>query len=82
MEDTCLESTRKERLERMSFLFPQIFRDMLTGLKKKYNKDMTYIVMEAVNEWVIKRENISHAVDEINGQSTKPALVCNGGNKD
>ena len=78
MDNTCLESTRKDtgnslqpvKPERMSFIFPTIFSDMLKGLKKKYNKDMTYIVMEAVNEWVIRKENI------------KPLLVNNGGNKD
>lgn len=43
---------------RMSFVFPPEFREILSELKKKHGKDMTYIIMEAVNEWVIKNENI------------------------
>ena len=46
---------------RMSFLFPNVFKEMLASLKRKYGKDMTYIVMEAVNEWAIKKENIKPA---------------------
>jgi hypothetical protein len=68
MEDTCLDS--KVRLERMSFLFPPVFKDMLLNLKRKHNKDMTYIVMEAVNEWAIKKENISSE------------MINNGGEKE
>jgi predicted DNA-binding protein len=43
----------------MSFVFPSVFHEVLQNLSKKYNKDMTYIVMEAVNEWVLKKENIT-----------------------
>lgn len=43
----------------MSFVFPQEFYAMLKGLKEKYGKDMSYIVMEAVNQWTMEKENIS-----------------------
>ena len=81
-----------DKHRRMSFLFPAVFRDMLTDLKKKYNKDMTYIVMEAVNEWVIRKENITvqdgdkeHGSDNYycQGNHTVGATtICNGGKED
>jgi hypothetical protein len=45
-------------LVRMSFVFPPMFYNMLTTMSGKYNKNMTYIVMEAVNEWVMQKEGI------------------------
>jgi len=43
---------------RMSFVFPTVFYNMLDMMSEKHRKDMTYIVMEAVNEWVMHKENI------------------------
>jgi hypothetical protein len=41
----------------------------------KYNRDMTYIMMEAVNEWTMKREGINLAElssnDDNNGRKIK-----------
>ena len=50
--------------KRMSFVFPPEFYAMLLNLKEKYGKDMTYIVMEAVNEYVMSRENLVLIEDE------------------
>ena len=52
------------RDRRMSFIFPVSFYVLLSNLSRRHEKDMTYIVMEAVNEWVVKREKI-HLDDEI-----------------
>ena len=57
--DSEIDIIQNNGQSRMSFLFPTVFKDMLTGLKMKYKKDMTYIVMEAVNEWVMKKESIT-----------------------
>lgn len=37
----------------------------------KYNRDMTYIMMEAVNEWTMKREGINLAELSNNGRKIK-----------
>ena len=51
--------------KRMSFVFPGIFYMMLCNLRERYKKDMTYIIMEAVNEWVMKKEHIMIGADGI-----------------
>ena len=56
------QSTELSECVRMSFLFPESFRTLLQTCKMKYNKDMTYIIMEAVNEYVLRKESIH--VDE------------------
>jgi hypothetical protein len=43
---------------RMSFVFPKVFYGMLNTMSDKYDRDMTYIIMEAVNEWVMDKENV------------------------
>ena len=52
------------QIQQMSFRFPQQFYDLMFALKKKYNKDMTYIIMDAVNEWAIQKEGLK-AYDEM-----------------
>jgi len=42
----------------MSFVFPLEFYELLQSLKLRYNKDMTYIIIDAVNDLVIKREGL------------------------
>ncbi len=41
---------------RMSFLFPKEFYELLLFLKNETGKDMTYLVMEAVNRYARKME--------------------------
>lgn len=44
--------------KKMSFVFPDEFYENLLTMKKKYSVDMTYIVMEAVNSWILERERM------------------------
>jgi hypothetical protein len=48
--------------QRMSFVFPEPFYRMLQAMSEKHDKDMTYIVMEAVNEWVLSNEGIDESL--------------------
>ena len=68
--------------KRMSFIFPSVFKDMLYSLKRKYNKDMTYIVMEAVNEWVMRKENISTELINNGGLKNKKEVGLFNGKPD
>jgi len=52
------QNTRIESSIRMSFVFPLEFYELLQSLKLRYNKDMTYIIIDAVNDLVIKREGL------------------------
>lgn len=56
LDDVLAEEKRKPI--RMSFVFPKIFYSMLNNCSLRYQRDMTYIVMEAVNDWVMQKENI------------------------
>lgn len=58
---------------RMSFIFPEVFYTMLKSCNLRYGKDMTYIIMEAVNEWIMEKEGLSF--------DTKGNLVNNGHDK-
>jgi hypothetical protein len=64
-KESFTKEKSEEKSERMSFIFPKVFYNLLLGLRERYRKDMTYIVMEAVNDWVIKKENLT--VDENSG---------------
>lgn len=60
--------------KRMSFVFPPVFYFLLLGLKDRYQKDMTYIIIEAVNEYVMRKEGLvvdnngKVIIDENNGK--------------
>lgn len=56
------QDTKTEECRRTSFIFPESFHRLLDHLKLRYNKDKTYIVMEAVNEYVINREGLEEEV--------------------
>ena len=60
------EDSRVSLFQRMSFIFPLSFYRLLLALSMKYNRDMTYIMMESLNEWVMKREGINLANEAIN----------------
>ena len=57
------EDNRIYPFQRMSFIFPVSFYRLLLAVSMRYNRDMTYIMMEALNEWVMKREGINLAED-------------------
>lgn len=42
-------------MKRMSFIFPDEFYYLLCDLKRVSDMDMTYIIMDAVTDWVIER---------------------------
>jgi predicted DNA-binding protein len=68
----------KNKNNRMSFVFPPEFYVMLNRLKEKYGKDMTYIVMEAVNQWVMEKENIS--LKDLSDDKSMLMMPCSGNN--
>ncbi len=55
-------SLKNEEYKRMSFVFPIEFYELLLKLKEKYNMDMTYIIIQAVNYWVVKKERLEGMV--------------------
>lgn len=55
-------SLKNEEYKRMSFVFPVEFYELLLKLKEKYNMDMTYIIIQAVNYWVVKKERLEEAM--------------------
>lgn len=56
---------KNEEYKRMSFVFPIEFYELLQKLKEKYNMDMTYIIIRAVNYWVVKMEKLEDIGDVV-----------------
>lgn len=53
-------------MKRMSFVFPDEFYYLLCDLKKEYDRDMTYIIMDAVTDWVLTNE-VKNRIVFVNG---------------
>ena len=54
----------KADTQKMSFNFPISFYNLISGVSMRYGRDMTYIIMEAVNEWVMRKEGIMLKIEE------------------